>query len=138
MLGLPTQVLRVTILSDLTHGINVRSVIRRTKYATAALYLNGARPDASSKLARGTVDHGFFLSAQAWTDWGLRMSPNLTLISDRKKFMWDGCFYATREEAARAQTAYLIDNFEARVVEEEGKFLTYTRRVVKEVGVTTQ
>jgi len=66
------------------------------------------------------------------------MSPNLALISDRKKFMWDGCLYATREEAARAQAAYLIDNFEAGVVEEKGKFLTYTRRVVKEVGVTTQ
>jgi hypothetical protein len=66
------------------------------------------------------------------------MSPNLMLISDGKKFMWDGRFYATEEEAAPAQEAYLMDNFQVRVVEEEGKLLVYTRRVVKEVAVTKQ
>jgi len=66
------------------------------------------------------------------------MSPNLSLIHAGKKFMWDGCSYATREEAAPAQEAYLKDNFEVEVVEEEGKFLIYTRRVVKEVVVAAQ
>jgi len=66
------------------------------------------------------------------------MSPNPTIISDGKKFMWDGCFYTTREEAAPAQKAYRMDNFEVRVLEEQGKFLTYTRRVVKAVAVMEQ
>ena len=66
------------------------------------------------------------------------MSPTLSLIHDGKKFMWDGRFYATREEAAPAQEAYLKDNFEVQLVEEESKFLIYTRRVVKEVVVATQ
>jgi len=60
------------------------------------------------------------------------------MISDAKKFMWDGRSYATQEEAAPAQEAYLKDNFEIQVVEEEGKFLIYTRRLVKEVVVTAQ
>jgi len=60
------------------------------------------------------------------------------MISDAKKFMWDGRSYATREEAAPAQEAYLKDNFEIHVVEEEGKFFIYTRRLVKEVVVTAQ
>jgi hypothetical protein len=64
------------------------------------------------------------------------MSASLAMISDGKKFMWDGCFYATREEAASAQETCLMDNFEVRVMEDAGKFLVYTRRVVKEVVVT--
>ena len=66
------------------------------------------------------------------------MSPNLSLVHDGKKFLWDGNSYATQEEAASAQAAYLKDNFEVHKVEEEGKFLIYTRRVVKEVVVAAQ
>lgn len=64
------------------------------------------------------------------------MSPNLAMINKGKKFMWDGQLYATREEASGAETSYQNDNFEVRLVEEEGKFLVYTRRMVKEVVVT--
>jgi hypothetical protein len=64
------------------------------------------------------------------------MSPNLARIFDGKKHMWDGRFYATREEASLPEGAYQKDNFEVRVVEEEGKFLIYTRRLVKEVVAT--
>ena len=77
-------------------------------------------------------------SSDGRSDWGLCMSPNLALISDGKKFMWDGCFYTTRDEAAPAQEAYLMDKFQVRVVEDAGRFLVYTRRVVKEVVVTVQ
>jgi hypothetical protein len=63
------------------------------------------------------------------------MSANLTMISDGKKFMWDGQLYATKEEASGAEQSYRNDNFEVRVVEQEGKFLLYTRRIVKEVVV---
>jgi hypothetical protein len=63
------------------------------------------------------------------------MSANLTMMSDGKKFMWDGQLYATREEASGTEQSYRNDNFEVRRVEQEGKFLLYTRRVVKEVVV---
>ncbi|MGD1214441.1 MAG: hypothetical protein ABR861_05590 [Terriglobales bacterium] len=66
------------------------------------------------------------------------MSPDLAMISEGKKFMWDGQLYDTREEASRIEESYRNDNFEVRMVEEGGKFLVYTRRVVKEVVVTAQ
>jgi len=65
------------------------------------------------------------------------MSPNLSLFLDEKKFMWDGTPYATREEASAAEQAYRKDNFEVCRIEEEGKFLLYTRKVIKEVVVAT-
>jgi hypothetical protein len=61
------------------------------------------------------------------------MSPNLAVISDGKKFMWDGQPYNTQEEASRAEESYHSDGFEVRMAEEGGKFLVYTRRAVKEV-----
>jgi len=61
------------------------------------------------------------------------MSANLAMISDGKKFMWDGQLYSTREDASAAERSYCKDNFEVRVVEQEGTFLVYTRRVVKQV-----
>ncbi len=66
------------------------------------------------------------------------MSPSLSLLHDGRKFMWDGQFYASREEAACAGEAYQNSNLEMLGVDEEGKFLVYTRRVVKEVVVTAQ
>jgi len=60
------------------------------------------------------------------------MSPNLSLIHDEKKFMWDGCFYATQEAASAVTQAYQANDFEVHILEEEEKFLVYTRRVVKE------
>ncbi len=41
-----------------------------------------------------------FLSSM-WTGWRHRMSPNLAMISDGKKFMWDGQLYDSKEEASR-------------------------------------
>ena len=64
------------------------------------------------------------------------MNPNLARIFDGKKFMWDGKLYETEREVLQVQEAYRHDNFELQVVEEEGKFLVYSRRVVKEVVVT--
>jgi hypothetical protein len=66
------------------------------------------------------------------------MSPNLSIIRDGKKFMWDGQVYDNREEATGAGQSYQHDNFEIRMVEEGGKFLVYSRRIVKEVVVTAQ
>ncbi len=64
------------------------------------------------------------------------MSPTLTLISEGKKFMWDGRLFETRDEGLREAAAYEKDNFEVRMVEQEGKFLVYTRRTVKEHVLT--
>jgi len=61
------------------------------------------------------------------------MSPNLSVLCEGKKYMWDGSHYASREEVAPVEEAYRKSNFEVCVMEEEGKFLVYTRKVIKEV-----
>jgi len=66
------------------------------------------------------------------------MSPNISLVRDGKKFMWDGRPYASQEEALQAGEAYRNDKFEVLTTEAEGQFLVYTRRVVTAVAVTTQ
>jgi hypothetical protein len=63
------------------------------------------------------------------------MNPNLALVHDGKKFMWDGRAVETQEEASQVAESYRNDNFEVQIVEEGGKFLVYSRRVVKEVVV---
>jgi hypothetical protein len=66
------------------------------------------------------------------------MSPDLAMISDGKKFMWDGQLYDNREEASRAAESYRAENFQIQIVEDCGKVLVYTRRTVKEWVPTTQ
>ena len=51
------------------------------------------------------------------------------------KYMWDGAEYASRTEAEAKAGAYKTDGFETQIVEEEDKFLVYTRRVVTEIVV---
>jgi hypothetical protein len=60
------------------------------------------------------------------------------MLSDGKKFMWDGQLYDTREEASRTAESYQNENFEIQIVEEGGKFLVYTRRTIKEWVAATQ
>ena len=52
---------------------------------------------------------------------------------DGKKFMWDGGNYSTEAEAKEKIGLYEKDEFEVRLVKEEGKFLVYTRRIVTEI-----
>ncbi len=66
------------------------------------------------------------------------MSPNLAMISDGEKFMWDGQLYDRREDAARVAESYQGENFQIQIVEEDGKFLVYTRRTVKEWAAASQ
>jgi hypothetical protein len=66
------------------------------------------------------------------------MSPNISLISDGKKFMWDGLLYDAKEDASRAGQVYQNDGFQIRIVEEGEKFLVYTRRPVREAAVAAQ
>ena len=66
------------------------------------------------------------------------MSTNLTIISDGKKFLWDGQPYDSKEAASSAAQSYQNDNFQVQTVEEDGKFLVYTRRIIKEWVAATQ
>ncbi|MFZ0911982.1 MAG: hypothetical protein WBQ76_16410 [Candidatus Korobacteraceae bacterium] len=66
------------------------------------------------------------------------MSPNISLVRDGKKFMWDGRPYASQDEASHAGETYRNAGFEIFTAEVEGQFLVYTRRVVSNVAVTTQ
>ena len=63
------------------------------------------------------------------------LTPDLAVVVDGKKLMWDGIAYDTREAASTASDAYRRDNFEVQLTEDRGTFLVYTRRVVKEVVV---
>jgi hypothetical protein len=61
--------------------------------------------------------------------------PDSFKILDTKKFLWDGETYETKTAAEEAENKYKADDFETRILEEESKFLVYTRREVKEVVV---
>jgi hypothetical protein len=50
--------------------------------------------------------------------------------------MWDGRLFDARDEGLREAEAYKSDNFEVQMVEQDGKFLVYTRRVPKEAAAT--
>ena len=65
------------------------------------------------------------------------VNPNRAVMIDGKKFLWDGSLFVTCDEARRQAEAYKNDNFEVRMVEVEGSYIIYTRRVVKEIAVTT-
>ncbi len=54
---------------------------------------------------------------------------------DGMKFMQNGLVYDAREDAEKAMESYRKDGFDVRLLEEGGKFLVFSRRVVKEVKV---
>ena len=47
--------------------------------------------------------------------------------------MWDKGHYSTEQEARGKMARYKKDGFEAECVEENGKFLVYTRKLVTEI-----
>jgi len=49
------------------------------------------------------------------------------------KFMQDGKVYDSKAEAEKAMEDYRNGNFDVRLLEEAGKFLVFSRRIVKEV-----
>lgn len=59
---------------------------------------------------------------------------NVRFFED-KKFMWDNVLYETKEEAENVKNKYENDKFEVRLVEQDNKYVLYTRRVVTEVKV---
>lgn len=65
----------------------------------------------------------------------MKMDTENYKIIDDKKFMWDGKVYESESEAKDVMGEYKKDNFEVRMLEQEGKNLLYTRRLVTEVVV---
>ena len=59
--------------------------------------------------------------------------PGLATKIGGKKFMWDKGHYSTEEEAHEKMAQYKKDGFEAECMEENGKHLVYTRRLVTEI-----
>jgi hypothetical protein len=64
------------------------------------------------------------------------MTPPNSCFVEGKKFLWDGKVCSSREEAATAKAVYEQDGFETCVQDgDDGQFLVFTRRVVKQVTV---
>ena len=63
------------------------------------------------------------------------MAPKDVRFIDGQKYMWDGEVYDSRDAAEARQKEYAGKEFETQLIEEEGAFLLYTRRVVTEVVV---
>ena len=63
------------------------------------------------------------------------MDPASFRKFDGLKFMWDGKVYDSAADREATRKECESKNFETRLIEQEGKFLLYTRRVVKEVKV---
>ncbi len=56
-------------------------------------------------------------------------------IIDGKKFMWDGEDYESETAAQENASKYSKGGFETKLIDEGGKYIVYTRRVVTEVVV---
>lgn len=54
---------------------------------------------------------------------------------DGIKFLWDGYMYEDNPKAQEIGEEYKQNNFETRIIEENGKFLVYTRREVTEIVI---
>ncbi len=54
-------------------------------------------------------------------------------IIESKKYMWDGKTYESEKEGQDIKKRYEKADFEAELIEENGKYLVYSRRVVTEI-----
>lgn len=62
------------------------------------------------------------------------MSDSSKMING-KKYMWDNVTHESKKEAQELMEKYKKDGFEVELIEEEKKYLLYTRRVVTEIVV---
>ena len=60
---------------------------------------------------------------------------DLARLFNGKKYMWDGKTYADEKEAKEVSRQYQEESFDVEVVEEEGQYYLFTRRVVTQVVV---
>jgi hypothetical protein len=56
-------------------------------------------------------------------------------IINGKKYMWDGEDYESETAARENISKYENDNFQTKLIKEEGKHFVFTRRVVTEIVV---
>ena len=56
-------------------------------------------------------------------------------IIEGSKYMWDGVDYESKAAAMENIIKYNDENFQAELLEEEGKYLIYTRRLVTDIVV---
>ncbi len=49
--------------------------------------------------------------------------------------MWDGINYESETAAKENADKYSKDGFETKLIEEDGKYLVYSRRVAKEIKI---
>jgi hypothetical protein len=59
--------------------------------------------------------------------------PNPAVKTEGGKFMWDSGSLTTEAEARAKKTEYEKEGFETHLIEEDGKYLIYTRRIVTEI-----
>lgn len=59
-------------------------------------------------------------------------------ILDGKKFLWDGIPYNNERDAREAMSTYEQNGFETRLIEEQNKYLVYSRRIVTQVVIEGQ
>lgn len=62
------------------------------------------------------------------------MADNAKII-DGKKFMWDGINYESEAAANENADKYSKDGFETTVIEKDGKYFVYSRRLAKEIKI---
>ncbi|NIM49732.1 MAG: hypothetical protein GTO22_10895 [Gemmatimonadales bacterium] len=54
-------------------------------------------------------------------------------VIDGRRYMWDGEDYASESAAGEKMANYRNDGFDTQLVEEDGRYFVYTRRVVADV-----
>jgi len=59
--------------------------------------------------------------------------PHTAVKIEGKKFMWDSGFHVTETEAKEKIADYEKEGFETYLIDEDGKYLIYTRRIVTEI-----
>ncbi|MGB2764011.1 MAG: hypothetical protein WBC02_01265 [Candidatus Aminicenantaceae bacterium] len=61
--------------------------------------------------------------------------PDISKIINGKKFMWDFVIYESKKEAQDLMQKFKDNGFEVELIEEENKYLLYTRKVITEIVV---
>lgn len=59
--------------------------------------------------------------------------PQTAVKIEGKKFMWDSGIHSIEAEAKEKIADYENEGFETHLIEEDGKYLIYTRRMVTEI-----
>lgn len=57
------------------------------------------------------------------------MAAPLSQKFEGKKFMWDGAFYETEDQAHQTRELYQKEGFEVQICLDTDKYLVYSRRI---------